>query len=243
MNTSKGRSENPSCAEALHAEQPAATENGRDARGRFAPGNAGGPGNPFARRVAQLRKVLLEAVSDADLQIVAEQLVVKAKMGDLAATKLLFQYVLGKPAATVDPDAVDVEEVALYQRAPLHGEVGDVIAGRMSAELAAGLLRRVVPCTGIEHAATIGEALDNAFAEGADDRDEEDDNDFEEEENMGSAPSTNPAMWVEDDSGRDGASLGSPGGDFLRGRREEIDEGHGITLGRWAASPFRQRGT
>jgi len=101
----------------------------------------------------------------------------------------------------------------------------------------------VVPCTGIEHAATIGEALDNAFAEGADDRDEEDDNDFEEEENMGSAPSTNPAMWVEDDSGRDGASLGSPGGDFLRGRREEIDEGHGITLGRWAASPFRQRGT
>ena len=34
----------------------------RDARGRFAPGNQGGPGNPFARRVAALRQSLLDAV-------------------------------------------------------------------------------------------------------------------------------------------------------------------------------------
>ena len=34
---------------------PNAPTNGHDADGRFAPGNAGGPGNPFARRVAELR--------------------------------------------------------------------------------------------------------------------------------------------------------------------------------------------
>jgi hypothetical protein len=30
--------------------------NGRDERGRFAVGNPGGPGNPFAKRAAALRK-------------------------------------------------------------------------------------------------------------------------------------------------------------------------------------------
>src|SRR5260370_40682750 len=79
-----------------------------------------------------------------------------------------------------------------------------------------------------------------------DDEDDEDDEELEEEERPvaergGPAPSTNPAMWGEDDSGRDGASLGSPGGDFLRGRREEIDEGHGITLRRGGAVPVCPR--
>jgi hypothetical protein len=110
------------------------------------PGNAGGPGNPFARRVAALRKVLLDAVSDADLQIVAEQLVVKAKMGDLVATKLLFQYVLGKPAATVDPDSLDVEEFELYKRAPAHREISEILGGRLWAQMTAEVLRYAVPC-------------------------------------------------------------------------------------------------
>src|SRR5438067_2077329 len=38
----------------------------RDADGRFVKGNRGGPGNPFARRVAELRRELLEAVSADD---------------------------------------------------------------------------------------------------------------------------------------------------------------------------------
>src|SRR5258708_6790573 len=257
MSTSKRRSENPSVsAETLQAEQPSAGDSGRDARGRFTAGNSGGPGNPFARRVAELRKVLLETFTEQELRTVAGQLLVKAKRGALAATKLLFQYVLGKPAATVDPDTVDVQEVELYRRAPVHGEVNDVLTARMPAELAAGLMRRLVPYRGQEHPSLMFEAITNpgAFAKDPydldylDDEEDEDDEDDEEEgqvaaERSGPSPSTNPAMWVEDDSGRDGASLGSPGGDFLRGRREEIDEGHGITLGRWAASPFRQRGT
>src|SRR5258708_31741394 len=134
MSTSKRRSENPSVsAETLQAEQPSAGDSGRDARGRFTAGNSGGPGNPFARRVAELRKILLETVTDEELRIVAGQLMVKAKMGDLAATKLLFQYVLGKPAATVDPDTVDGQEVELYRLAPVQWEVNDYLTARMLA--------------------------------------------------------------------------------------------------------------
>jgi hypothetical protein len=48
---------------------PKTVENGRDARGRFLPGNAGGgrPANPFARYQAELRGALLAEVKPADL--------------------------------------------------------------------------------------------------------------------------------------------------------------------------------
>ena len=49
--------------------------------------------------LARLRTILLECVSDEEMAIIAGQLVVQAKLGDQAAIKLLFQYVLGKPAA------------------------------------------------------------------------------------------------------------------------------------------------
>jgi len=78
--------------------------NGRDAQDRFLPGNPGGPGNPFARRCAGLRKAFLEAVSDADLQAIARTLVEHAEGGDLAAMKVVLLWTLGKPA---DPIAVD----------------------------------------------------------------------------------------------------------------------------------------
>src|SRR3954452_15286390 len=79
-------------------------EGGRDERGRFRPGNSGGPGNPFARKVAALRKALLDSVSEQDLQEIVVLLKLKAQRGDLAAVKLLFQYCLGKPEPAKDPD-------------------------------------------------------------------------------------------------------------------------------------------
>jgi hypothetical protein len=162
------------CAESFQHEQAPAADNGRDARGRFTAGNAGGPGNPFARRVAELRKVLLETVTDDELRNVAGQLMVKAKLGDLAAIKLLFQYVLGKPAATVDPDALDVQEVEMFRRAPVHGEVNEIMTARMPADLAAGLLRQVVPYVGQQHANLMYEAITNPEAFGKEEEDLED---------------------------------------------------------------------
>ena len=82
----------------------------REANGRFAKGNKGGPGNPFARQVAALRQTLLNRATTKDFEEIADELIKKAKTGDVAAIKLLFQYTLGKPAPSPDPDHLDVDE-------------------------------------------------------------------------------------------------------------------------------------
>jgi hypothetical protein len=92
---------------------------GRDARGRFAVGNAGGPGNPFARQVAQLRRVLVDAFTEQDMQRVARQLIEQAAAGDIPSARLLFSYTLGQPAAPVDPDTLDQHEWAIHRQTPV----------------------------------------------------------------------------------------------------------------------------
>jgi hypothetical protein len=77
---------------------------GRDARGRFAPGNKVARGNPFARRMARLRARALAAVSGPDLEAIVRQLVAAAQAGDVAAAKVLLPYLLGRPPEAVDPD-------------------------------------------------------------------------------------------------------------------------------------------
>ena len=42
----------------------------RDASGKFAQGNPGGPGNPHAKRVGELRTALLDAVTPEDMRAV-----------------------------------------------------------------------------------------------------------------------------------------------------------------------------
>jgi hypothetical protein len=77
---------------------------GRDAQGRFVPGNTVARGNPFARRMARLRSRALAAVSGPDLEAIVRQLVASAKAGDVAAAKVLLPYLLGRPPEAVDPD-------------------------------------------------------------------------------------------------------------------------------------------
>src|SRR5262249_30762596 len=92
--------------------------NGHDARGRFAPGNKGGSGNPFARQVAALRQALLDAVSPDDVAAIAHALAAKAKAGDVPAARVLLGYLVGKPAPAPNPDTLDMEEVGrLRERA------------------------------------------------------------------------------------------------------------------------------
>jgi hypothetical protein len=92
---------------ATHA---ADTPSGRDDKGRFTKGNPGGPGNPFARHVAKLRAALVHRVTEADIQRIADDLLVKAKLGHLPSIRILLHYVLGKPSGTVNPDTLDIEE-------------------------------------------------------------------------------------------------------------------------------------
>jgi hypothetical protein len=71
----------------------------RDARGRFAPGNRAGRGNPLGQRVQQLRAALLAAVEPEALERIARALVKRAERGDVGAAKLVLAYSLGPAQA------------------------------------------------------------------------------------------------------------------------------------------------
>jgi hypothetical protein len=121
-------------------------KNGRDASGRFAPGNPGGPGNPYARKVAELRKEMVNFVSVDDLKHVVFAIKMKAERGDVAAAKLLFQYVLGKPLPAVDPDRLDVDEwQKLQEQARPPREMSAVMNG-VPAQVASDVTRIAWPC-------------------------------------------------------------------------------------------------
>jgi hypothetical protein len=72
---------------------------GRDARGRFAKGNSGGPGNPHVRRVSELRAGLVRAAKPRDLRDVVRALLKAAKTGDVQAARELLSRLLGPPVA------------------------------------------------------------------------------------------------------------------------------------------------
>lgn len=74
----------------------APSPNGRTAKGRFAKGNPGGPGNPHGSQVAKLRAALLNAVSVDDIEAVARSLVAQAKAGEIQAARELLNRVMGK---------------------------------------------------------------------------------------------------------------------------------------------------
>jgi hypothetical protein len=114
----------PTSVPAPEVTSPNSAPSGRDARGRFAKGNPGGAGNPFARRVAALRSVLLDSISADDLAAIVRALIAKARTGDVAAAKLIFAYGLGRPAPTVDPDRLDVEEWQHFKdTTPMYAEM------------------------------------------------------------------------------------------------------------------------
>lgn len=77
--------------------------NGRDTNGRFAAGNAGGPGNPNNKRTAAYRNAILDAVSEDDIRDVILAVLTKAKEGDLAACKEILDRTVGRPKS-VEPD-------------------------------------------------------------------------------------------------------------------------------------------
>ena len=71
--------------------------NGQTARGRFAQGNLGGPGNPYARRTAALRSALLDAVTEQDIRAVARALLKRAKAGEIPAIRELSTACWARP--------------------------------------------------------------------------------------------------------------------------------------------------
>jgi hypothetical protein len=91
---------------------------GRTAGGKFGYGNTYGKGNPFSRKLGAMRSAFLNAVSEADVAAVARSLLKKAQAGDVEAARLYLSYALGKPAAVVEPDTLDLDEMGLLLRYP-----------------------------------------------------------------------------------------------------------------------------
>jgi hypothetical protein len=85
------------------------TKRGRGRDGRFVRGNPGGPGNPFAGKVAKLREAGWKAVKPTEVRKVFRKLLELALAGDVSAARLLLDRLLG-PA--VDPDLLGrIEEL------------------------------------------------------------------------------------------------------------------------------------
>lgn len=119
---------------------------GRNPQGRFVQGNKGGPGNPFARKVAQLRAALVNFITEDDMKHLCFVLKMRAEGGDMVAMKLLFQYVLGKPTETVDPDRLDVDEWQKMQENSRPPEEATKVLGGLPVETVCEVTKVAWPC-------------------------------------------------------------------------------------------------
>jgi hypothetical protein len=134
-------------------------ENGRDSHGRFAKGNSGGPGNPFARKAAALRAAFLNKITEHNLEELAQQLLDRAKSGDLAAMKVLFNYTIGRPPAPVNPDTLDVQEWQLHKESTTNSvDVGKVLSG-VPLPLACDIASSALPAKATEMADYVSRTL------------------------------------------------------------------------------------
>ncbi len=106
-------------------------DNGRDpASGRFAARNTFGQGNPYHKRVAELRSALLDAVTVKDLRAIVKKLVEQAKAGDLACARELFDRIYGR---STQPIVGDVEVSTAQTLTPEQQARADEIVRRIDA--------------------------------------------------------------------------------------------------------------
>jgi hypothetical protein len=143
---------------------------GRDARGRFTKGNKGGPGNPFAREVAVLRATMIHAFTPKIFMRLVEVLRQRAEGGDMVAMKLILQYVLGKPAETLDPDRIAIDEWQKLRDAAVSLDETSAVLEQVPATMACFLLKKFWPDETVQH---VREALqEDAQAKAEADEDE-----------------------------------------------------------------------
>ena len=83
-----------------NGEQPS-----HDSRGKFAPGNKLGKGNPLAKRQAELRRTVMEAVTPLMMKAVVQAIYNAAIEGDMIAARLWLDTTIGKSTnATADDE-------------------------------------------------------------------------------------------------------------------------------------------
>mgnify|MGYP006273182639 CR=1 len=101
-----------------------ASTTGRDAKGRFAPGNKAAKGNPHAKRVQDIRGAMLDTVTYKDVRDIVRSLIDKAKGGDVQAAREVLDRSLGKVKQPMEMDfEPESEEWTLEKIEQLHDDL------------------------------------------------------------------------------------------------------------------------
>jgi hypothetical protein len=136
----------------------------------------------------------VNTVTEADVQGIAKELILQARKDNLAAIKLLFHYVLGKPTETVNPDTLDPEEWQQMVRPipQIRKELPEALRSLPveAANAMVGLLQQTL-CETLERPQPMFEKVTNTIATNEPERQES----LEDEQGAASpeeeAPSTN----------------------------------------------------
>ncbi|MFO0969701.1 MAG: hypothetical protein U0793_29430 [Gemmataceae bacterium] len=113
-------------------------------------------GNPYNRRVARLKRLLLEAVTEEEIVAIGKKLVQLALEGNVAAARVLFTYVLPKG---VEPDRVNMDEWEGYRQEQRMEEEMRPIMKSLEPEFALDIVRMLRPAASAGKAALMGEVL------------------------------------------------------------------------------------
>jgi hypothetical protein len=121
--------------------QPDSLARDRDPKGRFAPGNRCGPGNPFYRKQAELRRAVLALFTPEDVASLLRVMLALGRNGDVAAAKVFLEYVVGKPHKAPDPDREELHEWQLLAEARQLTDVTERLENGVPADRANGATR------------------------------------------------------------------------------------------------------
>ena len=116
----------------------------RDQRGRFSPGNLGGPGGA-RRRSSELRRAAEDAITPEHVQAMIRKFTRMALEGNLAAGRLVFERTSGRTAeAPVEPEPVAIPMPRLRTAAdcnvPVERLMDGICAGKVDHDSAKLLL-------------------------------------------------------------------------------------------------------
>jgi hypothetical protein len=167
---SRSRKSSPTAAESQVQPTPVVEQDpylspiGRDAKGHFARGNAGGPGNPHARHCARMLTMFRTLIDEDKLAALILMLYQKALSGDVGATKLVLSYTVGKPGAAPEPDGIERNEWNRFQETALrHEEVKDLLT-TLPSNVANEIVRGTWPIAAGAFADSLGHQLQQGMA-------------------------------------------------------------------------------
>ncbi len=102
---------------------------------------------------------MLEVVTAADLQAIMRELIERARLGEVAAARLVLTYAVGRPDRAVDSDTIDVQETPPLeqQNAVARQDLASVV-DQVQAGLAQELLRDAIPSIPEAPAEPLGQA-------------------------------------------------------------------------------------